>query len=293
MTDEAAVTECAKGCDTAIHSAAVVGALDRKQAKLSVETNIRGTKLVLDAALAAGCDSVVHVSSIAAVFTPKVDLITSDLPTAVNAASPYTRSKALSEDYARQLQADGKPVVIVSPGGVVGPPMGELFGEAAEGFASMLKGGFLPFIEGAISFIDVRDLAQVLIAAMQPGRGGARFIAGGPLVTLPEIAVMVRELTGRKFPAYKTPGSIFRGVGHLVDGIRRVVPFESVYTAEAMQLLTLAKPTDDSAVNDILGIHYRDPAESFEACLRGMYASGLLTEKQVGALAGSGPAAAK
>lgn len=285
MTDEKAVTECAKGCDAAIHSAAVVGALDRRQAAKSVETNVRGTKLVIDAALDAGCQTVVHVSSIAAVFSPKVEVITSDLPTVSHAASPYTRSKAICEDYARAKQAEGKPVVIVSPGGVVGPPLGELFGEAAEGFASMLKGGFLPFIEGAISFIDARDLAQILIGAMQPGMGGNRFIAGGPLVTLPEIAQMVRTLTGRRFPAYRTPGSIFRGFGHLVDGVRHVVPFESVYTAEAMTLLTLAKPTDDSAVNDLLGIHYRDPIESFEASLRGMYAAGRLTAKHVGTLA--------
>jgi dihydroflavonol-4-reductase len=285
MTDEKAVTECAKGCDTAIHSAAVVGALDRKQAEKSVETNIRGTQLVLDAALAAGCDAVVHVSSIASVFDPKVAIITSDLPTVSDAASPYTRSKALAEDYARKLQADGQPVVIVSPGGVVGPPVGELYGEAAEGFASMLKGGFLPFIDGAINFIDVRDLAQVLISAMLPGMGGKRFIAGGPMVPLAQVATMVRELTGRKFPAYQLPGGLFRGLGHVVDGVRRVVPFESVYTAEAMELLTLAKPTDDSAVHDVLGVHYREPIEPFEASLRGMYAGGLLTAKHVGDLA--------
>jgi dihydroflavonol-4-reductase len=71
-----------------------------------------------------------------------------------------------------------------------------------------------------------------------------------------------------------------------VDVVRRVVPIETVFTAEAMELLTLAQPTDDSLVHDQLGISYRDPAESIEAMVRGLYRTGRLTAKQVGALAG-------
>jgi nucleoside-diphosphate-sugar epimerase len=285
MTDPAAVAEGAKGCDAAIHAAAVVGALDRKEAAGSVDINVRGAELVIDASLDAGCAAVVHVSSIAAVFTPSVPVISSDLPTATRAASPYTRSKALAEDVARARQAGGAPVVIVSPGGVVGPPVGELYGEAANGFESMLRTGFLPFAQGAISCVDGRDLAQVLLAAAKPSMAGKRFIAGGPLVTLLELAVMVRQLTGRRFPVLRVPGAVFRGLGHVVDAARHVVSFESVYTAEAMELLTLAKPTDDRDVHEVLGVTYRDPAESIEASLRGLYAGGRLTARQVGRLA--------
>lgn len=288
MTDADAVRLAVKDVDAVIHAAAVVAALDRKHASASVELNVRGAQTVIESAVDAGCRRIVYVSSVAALFSPKYDVITADLPPVTNAGSPYTKSKALAEEWVRGRQAAGDPVVIVYPGGVIGPPVGEVFGDAAEGFASMLRSGFLPLHDGGIGAIDVRDLAQVLIAALQPGLDGRRFMAGGDLVSLKDIADIIRRLTGRKFPVYGVPGGVFRGIGHALDAVRHVVPFESVYTGEAMGLLTQPRPTDDSAVHDELDVAYRDPAESIEASLRGMYAHGSLTAKQVGRLANDG-----
>jgi nucleoside-diphosphate-sugar epimerase len=285
MTDRDAVRRATKGVDSVIHSAAVVAALNRKHASQSIETNVRGAQTVVESAVDEGCDSVVYVSSVAALFSPAHQLIHADLPPVTEATNPYTKSKALAEEWVRARQAAGDPIAIVYPGGVIGPPIGEVFGDAAEGFASMLRTGFLPLHDGGIGAIDARDLAEVLIAAALPGHAGRRYMAGGGLVTLTEVADIIRRLTGRKFPVFGVPGSVFRGFGHALDVVRHVVPFDSVYTGEAMSLLTQPRPTDDSAVHDELGVHYRDPAESMEASLRGMYAHGTLTAKQVGRLA--------
>jgi nucleoside-diphosphate-sugar epimerase len=285
MTDPEAVAAAASGTEAAIHAAAVVAALDRKQASRAVELNVRGTEVVVESALDAGCRSVVHVSSVAAVFSPGYPLIHAELPPVTNASNPYTRSKALAEQWVRERQVAGDPITIVYPGGVIGPPVGDVVGDAAEGFASMLRGGFLPLHEGGIGAIDARDLAAALIAAAHPERSGRRYMAGGNLTSLDELAEIVRGLTGRRFPVFGVPGSVFRGIGHLLDAARRVVPFESVYTAEAMTLLTQPRLTDDRALHEELGVRYRDPAESIEASLRGMYALGRLSARHVGRLA--------
>jgi dihydroflavonol-4-reductase len=285
MTDEAAVTKAVDGCDATIHAAAVVAALNRGDAQRTIDVNLDGTRTVLGAALTAGCDPVVHVSSVAALFDPKVRAMHSDLPPATGAASPYTRSKALAEEHARGLQARGHPVVTVYPGGVAGPPAGAAAGDVAEGFVSMLKTGFLALDDGGFALIDVRDLALVLVAALEPGAGPRRFMAGGRFVSLTEIGHMLQELTGRRMPILPTPGAVFRGLGRVVDSVRRVLPFETVFTAEAMQLLTLAQTTDDSAVHEQLGVTYRPAVESIEAMVRGLHAAGRLTDKQVGRLA--------
>jgi dihydroflavonol-4-reductase len=148
-----------------------------------------------------------------------------------------------------------------------------------------LKTGCLVTNQGGFGLIDVRDLATLLVAALEPGRGPRRFMAGGVPLRLPEVGALIRDLTGRRFPVLPIPGAVFRGLGHVTDGVRRVVPFETVFTAEAMQTLTLAKPTDDSAVHDQLGVRYRDPAETVEASLRALYAGGVLSAKHVGRVA--------
>jgi nucleoside-diphosphate-sugar epimerase len=259
--------------------------LNRADAARTIDVNVRGTRIVVDAALAAGCDPVVHVSSVAAVFNPAEPTVHTGLPPATRAASPYTQSKALADELVRQRQDDGAPAVIVYPGGVNGPAAGSAYGEVAQGFISMLKTGFLALDDGGITVIDVRDLAAVLVATLVPGQGPRRFMVGGQLMTLPEIGTVIRQLTGRRFPVLPTPGAVLRGLGHVTDALRRVVPFETVFTAEAMDLLTLARPTDDSAVHEQLRVLFRDPVETIEASLRALYAGGLLSAKQVGALA--------
>ena len=282
MVDADAVGRAVKGMDAVIHAAAVVEVLDRKLAEQTVDANVNGTRTVIDAAIAEGCDPIIHVSSIAAVFTPKVDIITTDLPNMTHAGNPYTRSKALADELARERQASGAPVTIVYPGGVIGPPVGEICGDAAEGFASILRLGFLAVSEGGINVIDARDLGAVLAATLEPGRGPRRYMVGGTLVPIGEIVAVFRRTTGRRIPTMPSPGSVYRGLGAMLDAIRRVIPFNTVFTAEAMQLLTLAKDTDDSAVHTDLGITYRDPAQTLTDAVRGLYTAGHLTARQAG-----------
>ncbi|HET6818410.1 MAG TPA: NAD-dependent epimerase/dehydratase family protein [Mycobacteriales bacterium] len=286
MTDRAAVEQLVAGCDAAIHAAASVEVLNRNDARRTIDTNVGGTRNVVEAALAAGCDPVVHVSSVAVFGTrPAAPVVTADLEPATASDNPYGRSKALAEQFARERQAAGDPVVIVYPGGVTGPGVAGSYGELAQGFVSMLKAGALVTGDGGFGVIDVRDLAAVFVAILEPGRGPRRFMAGGVPMRLPEVAAVIRQVTGRRFPVLPIPGAVFRGLGHVTDGLRRVVPFDTVFTAEAMETLTLARPTDDSAVHEELGVAYRDPVETIEASLRALHAGGALEARHVGVLA--------
>jgi dihydroflavonol-4-reductase len=285
MTDAGAVAEATTGVDAVIHCAASVGVLNQSQAKASVDINVSGTKTVIDAALAAGCDPVVHTSSVSALFDPSQPVIHADLPPAINADSHYTRSKALAEQYARDKQAAGAPVVIVYPGGVAGPRAGENVGELAEGFVSMLKSGVVPLSDGAFTILDARDLAQVMVRVLEPEHGPRRFMAGGTFVDMAEVGQMLRTITGRRMPVLPLPGVAFRGLGRVTDVVRKAVPFDTVFTAEAMTTLTRARPTDDSAVHDELGVTYRKPLDIAEETIRGLYANRRLTAKQVGKVA--------
>lgn len=285
MTDVTSVKDAVNDVDAVIHAAAMVAPLNRSHAQNTIDTNVAGTRNVVESALAAGCDPVVHVSSVAAVFDPQHPVTHAELPPMVHADSPYTRSKALAEQLVREHQAAGRPVTIVYPGGVMGPPAGEAVGEVAEGFLSMLKSGCVALSDGGVGIVDVRDIAAALAATLTPGAGPRRFMAGGDLISLREIGAILRQLTGRRIPVLPTPGVVFRGLGHVMDGVRRMVPFDTVFTAEAMEILTLVRPTDDSAVHDVLGVSYRDPVETVEATLRGLYALGRLTDRQAGRIA--------
>jgi nucleoside-diphosphate-sugar epimerase len=283
MTDADAVARAMDGCDAALHAAAVVS-LDRRRAEEIVAANPRGAEVVLGTALERGLDPVVYVSSAAALFRPGISLLHSDLPPA-NPVDAYGRSKAAAEAIARRWQGEGAPLTITYPGGVIGPPAGDAFGEAAEGIVTQLRLGLLPVRDAAWSVIDVRDVAAIHAAAMVPGRGPRRYMCAGHFMTMNELAAHFLELTGRRIPVLPLPAATIRGFGQSVDVLSRLVPIDTIFTREAMTILTRWVPSDDHLVGEELGVELRDPAESLADAIRGLVAAGRLSPRQAGRLA--------
>ncbi len=285
MTDAGAVAEAVAGCDAVVHSAAVV-TLERRRADEVLAANPRGAELVLAAAAEAGLDPIVYVSSVSALFTPGVARLHAELPPA-EAASAYGRSKALGEVIARRFQADGAPVTITYPGGVVGPAAGLALGEMAASIGMMVRSGNVPARSGAISVVDVRDVAAMHVAVMERGRGARRYICGGQYLTMPQMAQVFREVTGRRFPVVPVPAVVLRGLGRTVDALSRRVSIDTVFTGEAMTMLTRWCPTDDRLVREELGVTFRDLRDTYRTAIISLFDAGLINANQAGAAIGT------
>jgi dihydroflavonol-4-reductase len=282
MLDAGAVREAVAGCDAVLHCAAVV-ALDRRRAADVLDTNPRGVRTVVEVALEAGVDPVVHFSSTSALFRPGLDRLHTDLPPA-QVANAYGRSKAVAETWVRERQAEGAPIAVTYPAGVVGPPAGPAFGEWADGIVTHLRLGLSPVRGAAVSIIDVRDLGSIHAALLEPGRGPRRFLCGGHFLTMTQLGECYRELTGRRFPVVPVPGGALRATGRVVDLALRVLPVDSVITGEAMAVLTQWVPTDDRGLDE-LGVRLRPVEETLADAICGLHAAGRLTDRQVGRLA--------
>ncbi len=117
VLDTDAVAAAIHGCEAVVHAAAVFS-LDSRRVDEVLRTNERAAELVLGQACGAGLDPVVHISSTVTLTRfggSDPDLPLGDIP------SPYSRSKLASEVVARRLQDEGRPVVCVYPGAVLGP----------------------------------------------------------------------------------------------------------------------------------------------------------------------------
>ena len=285
MRDEDGVARALDGCDAVIHAAAEVS-LERRRGADVLAANPRGTEVVIDAAIAQGCDPIVHVSSVAALWRPGIPLIHANLPPA-GAAAAYGQSKSLAEVHVRQRQAEGAPIVITYPAAVWGPPSGTAMGESIEALTHYARAGAL-LSAGALSIIDVRDLGRIHTAALQPGRGPRRYMCGGHFVRMPEYARLMREVTGRRFPVIPIPGAGMRAIGYAFDAAMHVLPVDLVLTREGMDLLTLWVPTDDRGIREDLGINIRDLRETMRDALRGLVALGRLKPQHAGDAMASG-----
>jgi nucleoside-diphosphate-sugar epimerase len=267
ITDRVSVRDALRGCDAVVHSAALV-ATDPRQTNEMLTTNMQGAQNVLGQSVELGLDPIIHVSSFTALFRPGLEMLTADLPV-VGGADGYGTSKAQVEIYARGLQDAGAPVNITYPGMVLGPPVGDQFGEAGEGVKAALQMHAVPGRSAAWLVVDVRDLAALHAALLEPGRGPRRYTAGGHRVPASELANMLGQIAGTPIVAVPIPDTALRVAGAVLDRAGRFLPFDTPFTSAGMQYYTQMPASDDSPGERELGITYRDPtetvADTFEA----------------------------
>lgn len=283
VTDRASVRRALAGCDAVLHAAALV-ALEAHRAAEAQRTNAEGVEIVLGEAAERGVGSIVYVSSSAALFRPG-EPIGPDSPVA-EAKSPYARSKAAAERFARGLLARGAPLRISYPGGVVGPDDPGL-SEMNHTLMVLLR-DFVALTSSGLSVVDVRDLARIHAALLLGRASAGPYVAGGPFLAWREVADLLDRLTGRPVRRLPLPGALLRAAGRVGDLAKRFVSFDFPLTHEAMTFATRWPGADSSRTLEALGLSFRDPAESFADALRWLARAGHLPPARIGRLAEPG-----
>ena len=281
ILDRSSIEAAVDGCEAAIHAAAAIG-ITSGGAVSVVDQNVGGTANVVGAALAAGCDPVVHISSVAVFVPPDGPIITTESRLA-SPRNEYGRSKVEADKAVRARQDDGAPVVIVYPGGVLGPDQPNL-DATLEGIAGARRQGW-PQTPGGVCLIDVRDLAQILTNALVPALGPRRLMAGGRFFTWPELGDLIDEILGVKARRVPFPAPVLYGVGSLLDLIRKVRPVGYPLTRDAAEIMVTMVPTDDGPSLESVGVTLRPVEETLTDALRWLAEAGHLSTEHAGRLA--------
>ncbi len=283
VTDRRGVRAALAGCEAAVHAAAIPS-LDPRDRERVMRTNARGAEHVLESACDAGLDPVVHVSSVAALFPPAGARMTSD-DEVQRPRDAYAASKAAAERVARALQARGHPVVIFYPGQLVAP-FDPTIADGVRFLLTYLEQGVIPMSPGGLPLVDARDVARAIVAALKPGLGPRRFMAGGHFLGFEELATLLEQITGRALVRLPMPGSVTRAIGRLSDATRRWLGVSlGGATAESTRILTRGVPSDDSRLAGELGVRLRPARETLADALAWLCAEGVLDAKHAPRLA--------
>ncbi|GAB1722321.1 MAG: NAD-dependent epimerase/dehydratase family protein [Nitrospira sp. CR1.1] len=194
-----------RGCRQLYHVAAHY-ALWAKDPSIFYDINVTGTRNILETAREVGVERSVYCSTIGAIgLPPGGGLGTEETPVSLEQmAGHYKRSKYLAEQEVQRLAQEGLPVVIVNPSAPVGAadvkptPTGQII-------VDFMKGRMPAYIETGMNLIDVDDVAQGHLLAMQKGRQGERYILGNKNLLLNEVFQILSRITGVKAPSVKLP----------------------------------------------------------------------------------------
>lgn len=200
---ESDVARAVDGVDVVYHLAAKID-LRPKKDPLMHPINVEGTRNVVEACLSRGL-RLVHTSSHHAVEREPLDEpLTEDRPLALDEKCAYHRSKAIGETIVLAGCERGLDAVIVNPGSMIGPYDFEpsLIGAA---LIDMYFGRVPVLLDLLSDYVDVRDVADGMIAAARRGRRGERYFLTGDVVPILEMVSVYGELTGARVPTRALP----------------------------------------------------------------------------------------
>jgi len=283
VTEPAAVEGALEGCDAVLHAASVFS-LDTRKAGEMTAVNVAGTELVLGTAHRLGLDPIVYVSSELALLPPADGQVLYPDSPVTQPPGAYCRSKADAELVARKFQAAGAPVVSVLPAGLWGPQDPHL-GEGVTLAANVLRHRYPIVMPGGMHIADVRDVAAVLAAVMQPGQGPRSYLVTGHYLTMPDIIGTLAGLTGRRIRFLTLPAGFLAAFGQAADLAQRRLRTRLPWSAESIWIVNCDAHCDDTKTRDELHLHPRPLQETFTDTIRWLAQTGHLTSRQAGRLA--------
>jgi dihydroflavonol-4-reductase len=186
LRDPDSLARAAAGCGLVFHVAADYR-LWSKHPEEMYQSNVDGTRNMLQAAQAASVEGVVYTSTVGCIGIPPGGIGDENQPVSIDdMTGAYKRSKFVAEQVALEFARGGLPVVIVNPTAPMGDhdfkptPTGQIV-------VDFLRGAMPAYIDTGLNVVNVRDVALGHLLACEKGRAGERYILGAANMTLGQI----------------------------------------------------------------------------------------------------------
>ena len=197
VTERSDVERATRGCDWVFHLAAIYALWTRDPARMR-HVNVTGTRVVLEAARAAGVARVVHTSSIARFGGQGAGIrATEESEFALGKTGDlYSATKRDAHELARAFARD-LDVTIVCPTGPIGAgdvgptPTGRLL-------LACVTAPVMVVADTVSNFACVEDIARGHVLAAEKGRRGEAYLLGHRDLSLQALATMASSVLGRR-----------------------------------------------------------------------------------------------
>jgi dihydroflavonol-4-reductase len=246
LRDPASLDRAMKGVKRVFHVAADYR-LWAKRSQDIYDSNVGGTKNLLEAAKRAGVEQLIYTSTVAtiAVDRPKLPNEFTDAKLE-EMVGHYKRSKWLAEKEALSAAKTGLPVIVAMPTTPLGPwdwkptPTGKII-------LDFLNGKMPGYVETGLNFVGVEECAAGHLLISEQGKVGERYLLGGENLTLKQMLDALAKITSLSAPRLKIPHGLALGVAYANTVFSRLtgrepgIPVEGVKIARHMMFVDCAR----------------------------------------------------
>ncbi len=218
LIDSNSLKNAVSGCDYLFHVAADYRLWTPEPAQM-YQTNVDGTRILIQHAADAGVKKIVYTSSVATLgINPDKSPADEDTPVCLaDMIGHYKRSKYLAEEEVHELiRSQQIPVTIVNPSTPIGPrdikptPTGRII-------VDCLCGRIPAYVDTGLNIAHVDDVAHGHLLALDKGEVGERYILGGEDLSLKAILKLICEIGQRKPPRISLPHNLVLPVAKLIE----------------------------------------------------------------------------
>lgn len=257
--------------DTVMHMASpyIINVADAQ--KDLVDPAVNGTLSMLKAAAKSKTVKRVVLTSSVAAITDEPDgkvLTEADWNTGSSLTrNPYYYSKTLAEKAAWDFMAKEKPgfdLVVINPFLVVGPSHTNAINSSNQILVDIIKGQYPAILALDWGFVDVRDVADAHIAAMENPKAEGRYITASANM---DMTALVALMKGAGFGHTKLPKiNLTSGLG---TGLMKLVSYTQPQGVGSYLRTHLGRVPrfDNSKSKRDLGLNYRTPSASIKDTL--------------------------
>lgn len=280
LRDPASVARALQGVKRVFHVAADYRLWARRSREI-YDSNVGGTKNILEAAKSAGVEQLIYTSTVATIAVDRPqhpnEFTEARLEEMVG---HYKRSKWMAEQEILKAAKAGAPVIVVMPTTPVGPwdwkptPTGKII-------LDFLNGKLPGYVETGLNFVGVEECAAGHLLAAEKGKIGERYLLGGENLTLKAMLDTLSAITGLPAPKLKIPHGFALGVAYantvfsLLIGRAPGIPVEGVKIARHTMFV------DCSRAQRELGFKAGPVSAALERAVRWYEANGYIAAGRV------------
>ena len=268
VRDPDSVLRALAGVEGVYHLAGLVSR-DPADARKMYELHVDGTRNLLTAAARAGLKRIVLASSSGTIGVSRLRRVASeedDYPIETVGRWPYYLSKIYEEKIAIDFARRGLPIVILNPSLLLGP--GDARMSSTQDIFRFLMGRIPVMPRGGISFVDVRDAARALVAALTRGNVGERHLLGAANWEFSEFFARLGRIAHRAPPLFRMPSPLKVAAAHWMERWARDQGREPDLPASDVEMGECWFFIDSSKSQRLLGFEPRDPVETLTDTVR-------------------------
>lgn len=240
INNTGSLLEAMPGVEYVVHTAAIISFWSKRNRDM-YQTNVIGTRNLIDICLEHNIKKFIHVSSIAAIGRKTSDTIIRETNTWEESSlnSYYAQSKYLAETEVYRGIEEGLAASLVNPSIILGPGLNSSISMRLFQYVSK-KNKF--YTDGFLNYVDVRDVVESIDKLLfDPSTNGERYILNGGTISYKDFFTQVANTL------HVTPPSI-RATNLMRQIVWRVEAFKSFFTNKE-PLIT--KTTAKTAANKI------------------------------------------